>query len=80
MELLMGMAGVLLSAGIFLLGLCLGGLFREERPGCSVEERNAEEIEQERRRLIEEQEAFRMQMEYNADVAYGMSGTEERYR
>jgi hypothetical protein len=30
--------------------------------------------------MIEEQEAFRQQMEYNADVAYGMSGNEELYK
>jgi hypothetical protein len=80
MELLMGMTGALLILGGFFLGLGLGrGTRDEKKEGCR-ESRSAEEIARERRRMIEEQEAFRQQMEYNADVAYGMSGTEDMYK
>jgi hypothetical protein len=80
MELLMGMTGALLILGGFFLGLGLGRETRDEKPEGCRESRSAEEIARERRRMIEEQEAFRQQMEYNADVAYGMSGNEELYK
>jgi hypothetical protein len=80
MELLMGMTGALLILGGFFLGLGLGRENQDEKPGGYREARSAEEIAKERRRLIEDQEAFRQQMEYNADVAYGMSGNEEMYK
>jgi hypothetical protein len=79
MELLTGMTGALLALGCFLLGLGLGRAHRDKQPEGYRESRSAEEIARERRRMIQEQEAFRQQMEYNADVAYGMSGNEERY-
>jgi uncharacterized membrane protein len=80
MELLMGMTGALLILGGFFLGLGLGREHRDEKKEGYREARSAEEIAKERRRLIEDQEAFRQQMEYNADVAYGMSGNEEMYK
>jgi hypothetical protein len=79
MELLMGMTGALLALGCFFLGLGLGSGSRDEKPEGYRESRSAEEIAKERRRMMEEQEAFRQQMEYNADVAYGIGGNEERY-
>jgi hypothetical protein len=86
MELLIGMAGMVLILSVFGLGVCLGAMLRgrdhgdPEPPKTYVDGRSTEEIEKERKRLIAEQEAFRQQMEYNAEMAYGMSGNEEMYK
>jgi hypothetical protein len=69
MELLLAMAGTLVALGCFALGLRLGR--REEARPIP-----ASEGARERARLLEEQAAFRQQMEYNAEMAYGLGGDE----
>jgi hypothetical protein len=83
MDFLIGMIGALLVVVLFGLGVFLGWSLRgmtREQPKPYEDGRSPEEIAKERKRLIEEQEAFRQQMEYNAETAYGMSGNEELYK
>lgn len=73
MEFLIGMAGALLMVIILFLagsaGWWLRGNIGEKKPEIP------ELAEQERQRLIADQEAFRQQLNYNAEMAYGMNDT-----
>ena len=71
-----GMIGALVGIGIFCLGFLLGikmSLPKKVDPAQPTDEELAQ-IKEERRRLIQDQEAFRELMNYNVDVAYGVTG------
>jgi hypothetical protein len=75
MELIIGMAGALLSVILFGLGAVAGYAFgrrpQQKAPGSDP----IPEAEQKKREaLIKEQEAFRAMMRYNAETAYNMGG------
>ena len=71
MEVLLGMMGALLAMGSFFAGLALGRRTPEPAPRVAALE------EQEARRLMEGQEAFRTLQNYSAERAYGMLRNEE---
>ena len=71
MDIVLGMIGALLTV-IF---LCLAGAAGWWLRGKAEEYRKPDPAapgEAERKRLIDDQEAFRQQMNYNAETAYGM--------
>lgn len=76
MEFLIGMAGALLTVVILCLSAAFGWWLRG-RIGAG-KPAIPEVAEQERQRLIADQEAFRQQLNYNAEMAYGMSGTQDK--
>ena len=75
MEFIYGLIGVLLGAGLFLLGMYAGGkrtpapVKREE---AELTEAELKRIEQARKELEEDQRAFRQLVSYSADIAYGL--------
>lgn len=76
MEALLGLLCSLLGIGLFVLGFWFGKEMSQpkkvELPDPTEDELH--QIQEERRRLIEDQEAFRNLMNYNADMAYGVTG------
>lgn len=64
-----GIIGFALAAALFISGFLLGWRMRGERYRAPTPE---ELGEQERKRLISEQNAFRELINYNTDVAYGL--------
>ena len=77
MEIVIGMLGALVGVGLFIFGFYLGKQMCEEKTRTTVAENTDEEmaeIRAERERLIEEQKAFHTLMDYNANVAYGLTG------
>ena len=73
---LFGMLGAILCIGIFCFGFWLGKEMNQPKkidPTKPTDEELAQ-IQEERRRLIQDQEAFRELMNYNVDVAYGVTG------
>lgn len=76
METILGMLGALVGIGIFVFGFWLGKEMNKPKkvdPAQPTDEELAQ-IQEERRRLIQDQEAFRELMNYNVDVAYGVTG------
>ena len=73
-EFLMGALGAIavltMLAGGFLLGWKAAGGKSRHRSAVSEQEAGLEE----RRRMLEEQKAFREMLNYNAETAYGMHG------
>ena len=75
METILGMLGALVGIGIFVFGFWLGKEMNKPKkvdPTQPTDEELAQ-IQEERRRLIQDQEAFRELMNYNVDVAYGVT-------
>ena len=77
MEALLGLLCSLLGIGLFVLGFWFG---KEMKQPKKVEiadptEEELHQIQEERRRIIEDKEAYRNMMNYNADMAYGVAGT-----
>lgn len=73
---IIGMIGALVGIGIFCFGFWLGKELTQPKkvdPSQPTDEELAQ-IKEERRRLIQDQEAFRELMNYNVDVAYGVTG------
>ena len=73
-EMLLGAAGALIVLALLGGGFCLGwkaGEWAKLRQGRIAEKEAGLE---ERRRLMEEQKAFRQMLNYNAETAYGMNG------
>ena len=76
METIFGLIGALVGIGIFMFGFWFG---RETYKPKKTETADPTEdelnrIQEERRRFLEDQEAFRNLMNYNADMAYGVTG------
>ena len=76
METIFGLIGALVGIGIFMFGFWFG---RETYKPKKTETADPTEdelnrIQEERRRFIEDQQAFRELMNYNADMAYGVTG------
>jgi len=73
MEFFIGMVGALLGVGLFVLGYFLGmGISKPNKVDLTEPtDDELHQIQEERRRLIQEQEAFRELMNYNPDIAYG---------
>ena len=77
METILGMLGALVGIGIFVFGFWLGKAMNKPKkvdPAQPTDEELAQ-IQEERRRLIQDQEAFRELMNYNVDVAYGVTSS-----
>ena len=75
MEMILGMLGALVGIGIFVFGFWLGKEMNQPKkvdPAQPTDDELAQ-IQEERRRLIQDQEAFRELMNYNVDVAYGVT-------
>lgn len=76
MEMILGMAGALLSVILFLGGAACGWKLRAQtaqRNNTPAPAQALTEAEQRKREeLIREQEAFRRMMSYNAETAYGI--------
>lgn len=76
METIFGLIGALVGIGIFMFGFWFG---RETYKPKKTETADPTEdelnrIQEERRRFLEDQQAFRELMNYNADMAYGVTG------
>ena len=72
---IVGMLGALVGIGIFVFGFWLGKEMNQSKkvdPAQPTDDELAQ-IQEERRRLIQDQEAFRELMNYNVDVAYGVT-------
>ena len=76
MEALLGLLCSLLGIGLFVLGFWFGKEMGQPKKVETADptEEELHQIQEERRRLIEDQEAFRNLMNYNADMAYGVAG------
>lgn len=76
MEALLGLLCSLLGIGLFVLGFWFGKEMSQPKKveAADPTEEELHQIQEERRRLIEDQEAFRNLMNYNADMAYGVTG------
>lgn len=76
MEALLGLLCSLLGIGLFVLGFWFGKEMGQPKKVETADptEEELHQIQEERRRLIEDQEAFRNLMNYNADMAYGVTG------
>ena len=74
MEIVIGMFGVLLGIGVFILGFWFGREMGQPKKVESSDPTDEEihQIQEERKRLIEDQKAFRELMNYNPDIAYGV--------
>ncbi len=75
MGMIVGMLSVFVGAGIFFFGFRLGKEMNKPKkvdPAQPTDDELAQ-IQEERRRLIQDQEAFRELMNYNVDVAYGVT-------
>ena len=75
METFLGLLGAFIGAAIFVCGYVLGKNTKEDEEIGTYEatEEEMREIREERERLIEDQKAFRELMNYNADMAYGIT-------
>ena len=76
MEMVIGMLGALVGVGLFVLGFVLGKQSTEPKAQSTTVENTDEEltaIRDERERLIQEQKAFKELMNYNANMAYGIT-------
>ena len=71
-----GLIGALLGIGIFMFGFWFGKETSQPKKADPMEptEEEMKEIREERERLIADQKAFRELMNYNADMAYGITG------
>ena len=76
MDALLGLLCSLLGIGLFVLGFWFGKEMGQPKKVETADptEEELHQIQEERRRLIEDQEAFRNLMNYNADMAYGVTG------
>ena len=76
MEIIIGMLGAFVGVGIFVFGFWLGKEMNKPKKVDPSEptEDELNRIQEERRRFLEDQEAFRNLMNYNADMAYGVTG------
>ena len=76
MEIIIGMIGALLGVGLFVCGFFVGrGMNQPKKADLTTPtDDELHQIQEERRRLIQEQEAFRELMNYNPDIAYGAGG------
>lgn len=74
MNIIIDLLCVLVGIGIFVLGFWLGKEMNKPKTPVLTEptEDELNQIMEERRRIIEEQKAFRELMNYNADTAYGV--------
>jgi hypothetical protein len=70
---LIGILGFVLAAAVFCGGFALGWKWREVKYRPPTPEELGQE---ERRRLIQEQKAFRDLMNYNVEMAYGLAPTD----
>jgi len=87
MEAVYGMIGAMVGIALFIIGCFFGktlyGMTYQQSPNTqqpvglaadkddTLTEEELTAIQEERKRLIEEQEAFRRLMNYNSDTAYG---------
>ena len=76
---LYGALGAILVLLLFATGVYVGYKIRVKIEAHEAERRPKLETpeEEERRRLIEDQKAFRTQMGYNADMAYGFTMSDQ---
>lgn len=75
-EILYGVIGMCLVLTAFVGGWILGRKDREQRTPLApqeISELSPEQIRQKRSELREQQAAFQMMQNYNADMAYGMT-------
>ena len=82
MGVVVGMLGVLLGIGLFLLGFFLGSKLTRpvEKQQAELTPEEVRAIREERLRLIAEQDAFKDLMSYNVTTAYELSAEEELKR
>lgn len=77
MEIVFGLAGVLLGICLFVLGFFMGrktaAPVRVEPAPEVLSKAERDRIEKERRELEEDQRAFRQLVGYSADIAYGLA-------
>jgi hypothetical protein len=73
---ILGMIGALVGIGLFMFGFYFGKSIYETKLPDPAEPTPEEvkAIQEERDRLIKEQEAFRDLVNYNAATAYGITG------
>ena len=74
MEMIIGMIGALVGVGLFVFGFFIGKEMGQPKmvdPSDPTDE-EIHQIQEERKRLIEDQKAFRELMNYNPDIAYGV--------
>lgn len=74
MSMIYGAAGALLVLALLAIGAFAGWTARAKFYQAKAESPAEEEL----RRMQEEQEAFRLMQNYNADVAYGIAAELER--
>lgn len=76
MATVVGLIGALVGIGLFLFGFWFGKEMNKPKKVDPTEptEEEMKQIREERERLIEDQKAFRELMNYNADMAYGITG------
>lgn len=82
MTVLIGMLGAMVGIALFVLGVFFGkAIYSPAQKKEAVTENLSEEelvaIQEERKRLIEEQRAFRELVNYNAEMAYGRADPEK---
>ena len=75
MTTVLGLVGALVGIGIFIFGFWFGKEMSQTKKVDPTEptEEEMKEIREERERLIADQKAFRELMNYNADMAYGIT-------
>lgn len=81
MEVILGMAGALLSVILFLAGGACGWVLhsKAQTPSIPASDKPLSEAEQKKREeMIREQDAFRKMMSYNAEMAYDMYSEEAK--
>lgn len=77
---LFGAAGAVIALGLVALGFFIGWKAGPAWRAHTARVRAQEASEEERRQLIEEQQAFRNLLGYNTDTAYGLNrGLREMY-
>lgn len=76
METIFGLIGALVGIGIFMFGFWFGRETYKPKKAETTDptEDELNRIQEERRRFLEDQQAFRELMNYNADMAYGVTG------
>lgn len=72
MSFLYGALGMVLVLAVFAVGVAVGWKFKIKADDKTVEVQQQAIGEKERQQMMEDQQAFRIMLSYNVDMAYGI--------